>query len=308
MTGENDAAAVAADAAATADFAAGFAEEAPKTIPPEKHPPEQQSAPSQGATKHAREGTRTAREGTEPARDAPEYVQISRKEWDETRAAHAKLAGYDQQLSKAFGALGNQAKLINELRTQQPATPTLRKIEIPKDAFAEMQRDFPELAQQISAALEKSLSGLSGTGAADADPAKLESLVAEITAKHTAKHEMEKLDDAHPGWREIVGATDAIRERPNQANPFRKWLTTKDAAYQTRINSSLSAAVIGRAINLFRTETKASGKPGVATENRSPHDQARADRIRGAVQPRGDAGAAGKPNDDDEFLAGFNSR
>jgi hypothetical protein len=228
---------------------------------------------------------------------APEYVQITAKDWAEIKAAAAKTASYDQQLSKAFGTIGNLQKLVNGFQTQTPAG---RKIEIPKDAFAAMERDFPELAQQTRAALESALSGMSGTGAADVDATKIESML----ASYTSKREVEALEDAWPDWREIVGAVDVTKEQPNPDNPFRKWLATKDAAYQARLNGSQSAAVIGRAIRSFQNETKAAPKPAV-----KPRDEARAERIRGAVQPRGDnAGAAAGKSDDDEFLAGFNSR
>ena len=85
---------------------------------------------------------------------------------------------------------------------------------------------------------------------------------------------------------------------------FRRWLATKGTAYEARISGSESSDEIGRAIRLFQTETKGSPKAAA-----TPRDTARAERIRGAVQPRGDnAGAPPGKSDDDEFLAGFNSR
>ena len=264
-----------------AEFGAGFeGEKATGKVPakPEK--------PAAAATPQPKE---------EPGQ---EHVQITRKEWDEVRAAAARTASYDSQFSRAFGTLGNLQKLVNGFQAQTPAG---RKVEIPKDAFAAMERDFPELAQQTRAALEAALSGMSGTGATDADPARLEGML----ATYTAKREIEALEDVYPDWREIVGAVDITREQPNADNPFRKWLATKDIAYQNRINGSESAAVIGRAIRTFQNETKAAA-PRV---NGTPRDTARADRIRGAVQPRGDnAGVPAGKSDDDEFIAGFNSR
>lgn len=216
------------------------------------------------------------------------------------RAIAAKTAGYDNQLSKAFGTIGNLQKLVNGMQAQ---TPSGRKVEIPKDAFAAMERDFPELAAQTRAAIEAALTGVTGTGgaAAEADPAKMEAMLAAIQAKR----EIETLEDAYPEWRTIVGAVDVTKEQPDATNLFRKWLATKDAAYQNRLNSTESAAVIGRAIRLFQSETKAAAKPGPV----KPRDEARAERIREAVQPRGDnAGAAAGKSADEEFEAGFNSR
>jgi len=279
---DEDAKAALADAQENDELAAGFANEPTK---PDK--PEPAAAP-EGATVAAEE--------------VPEYVQISAKDWADVRAAAAKTASYDAQLSKAFGTIGNLQKLVNGF---QANTPRGGKVEIPKDAFAEMERDFPELAQQTRKAIEAALAGVtSGSAAAEVDTGKIEGML----ASYTSKREIEALEDAYPDWRTIVGAVDGTSQQPDPANAFRKWLGTKDATYQARINASESAAVIGRAIRRFQDETKAaasSQQPAVT----KPRDDARAERIRSAVQPRGDnAGAAAGKSEDEEFLAGFNSR
>lgn len=247
-----------------------------------------------------------------PARDAaqteaeppPEYIQITAKDWADVRAAAAKTASYDQQLSKAFGTIGNLQKLVNGFQAKQvqEAPPAERKFQISPAAFAEMEKDFPELAQQTRAALEAALSGLPGANGAEVDATKIESML----ANYTSRREIEALDDVYPEWRTIVGQVDITKEQPDPENPFRKWLSTKEATYQDRVLSSESAAVISRAIRLFQKETA----PVPAKSNGAvPRDTARADRIRAAVQPRGDnAGAAAGKSDQDEFEAGFNSR
>ena len=162
-----------------------------------------------------------------------------------------------------------------------------------------MERDFPELAAQTRSALEAALSGITGTGASDVDPAKLES----VMASYTAKREIEALEDAYPEWRTIVGAVGA-GEQPDPDNAFRKWLAGKDTIYQQRVNATESAAVISRAIRLFQKETAPAAKV-----NGTPRDTARAERIKAAVQPKGDGAAApASRSDDDAFLEGFNSR
>jgi hypothetical protein len=284
MADEKPDTAAADDAQAQADFGSGFTGVEGKTA---AQPTGKPDKPEPAATPRAE------------ATPAPEYVQITAKDWADVRAAAAKTASYDQQLSKAFGTIGNLQKLVNGFQAQTPAG---RKIEIPKDAFAAMERDFPELAQQTRAALEAALSGLPGTGANDVDPGKIETML----ASYTSRREIEALEDAYPEWRKIVGAVDVTREQPDPNNPFRKWLSTKDVAYQNRVNGSESAAVIGRAIRTFQNETKAVPKLNGTT----PRDIARADRIRSAVQPRGDnaGAAAGGKSDDDMFEEGFRSR
>jgi hypothetical protein len=267
------------DAQENADFGAGF--EGKAVEPPAK----------------AQEPAETPRA---EAVETPEYVQITAKDWAEVRAAAAKTASYDQQLSKAFGTIGNLSKQLAEQKAAGQPAPTARKFEISKDAFAAMEKDFPELAQQTRAALEAALSGMPVAGGAEIEPAKIESML----ATYTSRREIEALEDSHPDWREIVGAVGRDQQ-PDQSNPFRKWLATKDTAYQARINGTESAAVISRAIRSFQNETKTAAPQAAA----KPRDDARAERIRSAVQPRGDnAGGPAAKNDDDEFMAGFNSR
>lgn len=272
-------------AAEDADFGAGFA--GTGTKPTDKPAKPDKPEPAE----------------TPQAEEVPEFVQISAKDWAEVRAAAAKTASYDSQLSKAFGTIGNMQKMLNEQRaaaTPAAAAAVAKKFKIDPEAFADMRRDFPELAAQAEAAIEKALSGLPGPGANDADPAKLETLLAQF---HSAR-EIKALEKEYPDWRERVGAI-SVGEQPNPDHPFRKWLGTKDAAYQNWINGSESAEVLSRAIRTFERETKAaSAKPAVAQR-----DTARAERIKAAVQPRGDnAGAAAGKTDQDEFESGYNSR
>jgi hypothetical protein len=272
-----------------AEFAAGFegktAEKIEKTTPPATDTPPPADTPQADAD------------------PAPEYVQISKKEWDEIKAAAARTASYDKQFSRAFGSIGNLHKLLEERKadaTSPASTPAAaRKVEVPKDAFAAMERDFPELAQQTRAALEAALSGLP---VADVDATKIESMM----ASYHARREREALEDAYPDWRKIVGAVDITKEEPDPENPFRKWLATKDKSYQDRINGTESSAVMGRAIRLFQNETKAAAQPKPAATPPRTSDGRFVERTRAAVQPRGDgAGVPAGRSEQDEFEAGF---
>ena len=283
----------AAEAVEQADFESGAAMETPA--------PKGTAKPGAAAT----EKPDAAAVEEKPAvvvEPKPEYVRVTRKDWDDVRAAAAKTANYDSQFSRAFGTLGGLQKALTALQT---GTPRGGKIEIPKDAFAAMERDFPELAQHTRSALEATLRGLTGTGAADPDPEALTKLITEHSAKIRADAEIESLEDAYPDWGKIVGKVDVLKgEKPDPANAFRKWLATKDAAYQTRLNSTHSAAVISRAIDRFQAETKAPGR--VAPTLEAQLADARRGRIAGAVKPRGDGGQAqGPATGEDEFAAGF---
>jgi hypothetical protein len=229
--------------------------------------------------------------------EKPEYQRVLKKDWD---ALVARTTSHEAQFSKAFGTIGNMQKLVNGL---QAGTPTGRKVEIPKEAFAAMAREFPELAELNRTALQSALEGMTGTGggAAELDETRLEHFFAD----RTVKRELKNLADEFPDWQQIVGAV-AVGQAPDLAHPYRKWLATKDASYQARVNASESADVIARSIRLFQREINAA-KPA---PGQRPRDEARVARIAGAMQPRGDNAGVGiaAPTDDEQFEAGFNSR
>lgn len=267
------------DAQGSADFDAGFEG---KPAEPSAKKPEPAATPRVEATA------------------APEIVQVTAKEWAEIKAAAAKTASYDQQLSRLFGTTGNIQKLLNDAKAAQSAQPAVaREFKISPKAFEAMERDFPELAQQTRAALEAALSGMPGTGA-DVDAGKIEAMLATTIAKR----EVDAMEEEFPDWFKIVGRPAAPGEPADHTTGFRKWLATKDADYQVRINNTESPPVLSRAIRQFQRETKAAPSTPV-----TPRSDARADRIRAAVQPKGDnAGAAPGKTDEDEFEAGFKSR
>jgi hypothetical protein len=245
-----------------------------------------------GAGFGAKEVAKPVKEKPEPAPTTqvkddpkPEYVQLTKAEADELRAAAARTTDHERQFSKAFGTIGKLQQLVNELQTN-------KKAELSATAFTKLKEQFPELAEMTREAVENALSGRN-----DPDPDALTRLLAEKT---TAR-EIEVLEDAYPDWKTIVGAV-APGEQPDANNPFRKWLATKDEPYQKRISDSESAAVITRAITLFQKET---AKPP-ARQQPSARDAARREVLTAAVQPKGD-GAPSTNSDslDAAFSAGF---
>jgi hypothetical protein len=272
------------DLQAQADFEAGVAME----TPPAKKPthvakgddPEPKKADAQPAE--------------QPAVPKPKYARVTEEQWAESAKRTESL---QQQLFKAFGTLGDMQKVVKSLQSD---TPRGQKVEIPKDAFAEMEKDFPELARQVRAGVEASLRGTSGTGPSNAqvDPEAMQKAVAE----YTTKIEVEALEDAYPDWREIVGAVDITKHAPDATNAYRKWLAGKDAAYQAKINGTQSAAVIARSIQAFQADTK-------SPQAVSQKAQMRAVRVADAIQPRGDGGPpAASKTENDDFEEGFKSR
>lgn len=286
------AASVDADAQADSDFSAGFTLDSP---PAEIPAPIEPASKPESVADPAPEVPVTA----EVAQ--PKHVQLTQEQFDSLQANATKTAAIEAQLSKVFGTMGDMQQVVRKLQT---ATPAGMSIEIPKDAFTDMEKDFPELATLTRTGLEKALKGIRGTGANAAETPDPESIQRLISAA-IAKREVTMLTDTHPNWREIVGAVETPGTH-NTENGFRKWLATKDAAYQHKINATESARVIAEAIDKFETETAARPRPA---PNPAPKIAARADRIREAIQPKGDGKQpAPSKTADDDFNEGYRER
>lgn len=262
------------------DFNAGYAEQ---TAPAKDPKPE-------GSKE---DGTALAATKPEPA-PAPEYIQITKSDWDRVTAAADKTAGIEGQLAKVFGTVGNVKQIVDQLKA---ATPQGVAIEMPADLLSELEEEYPELAPRLKGVFEKAFKGIRGTApaAAQIDP---EAIGKAVTDRYV-KAEAEALDDAHSDWREIVGAVSDGNYDAN--HPFRKWLATQAADYQTKVNTTNSSAVISRAIDRFK-----AANPASAPKQPAPKDTARQDRIRAALTPKGDGGQpGGAKTADDYFNEGF---
>lgn len=293
------------DKQAELDLISGFESETPPPANPAQGKPavEPAKAPDLKPIKAAKE-KEPAAPAPVLAAVAPEYVQLTKAEHASLTAAAAKTAGFEAQLSKAFGTIGNMQQIVNKLQSQ---TPSGEKVEVPKVAFAKLRESFPEVADLLETDMAEALKGIRGTGSDDTKPEPVVDLDALTKAAKAidTQRQIETLEDDHPTWREIVGTVDSEgKHDPNI--PFRKWLVTQPVEYQTKINATTSAAVIAKAIDKFQASIKTAtpSAPAVPT----PKAVAQKGRIEGAVQPKGDGGQpppAKTANDD--FTEGFRS-
>lgn len=225
----------------------------------------------------------------------PEFVQITREQFNALEAAAQKVTAIEGQVSKVFGTLGNVQETVKKLSTgPKMAIPA----EVLAEAYADMKKDFPELAAHSETALKRIFEKVAlEAGGSPLSEAALKKLVQDQAIAYQA----EALADSYPDWREIVGPVDS-EDRHDPSNPFRQWLAKQDTGYQHKVNSTNSAAVIERAITRFRKETAKPAMPVTPL----PKVTRQLARIRGAVQPRGDGGAPGPTRTaDDDFSAGF---
>lgn len=282
------------DKQAQADFDSGIEAE---TLPPAK--PAAEVKPP--AVEPAKVEPKPQAQPTVEAKPAPKYVQITEDQYRRLEEVATKVGTLDSKFDKAFGTVGDMQQVVKKL---QAATPAGMSIEIPKDAFAEMAKDFPELAAHFQTGLDKVLKNVRGTAPSTAtapDSDAIQKLIDAGVTAATRRNEEAALNDTYSNWREIVGTVDNEgRHDPN--NEFRKWLTTQDVGYQHLINSTDSSQIISRAIGKFLQFKSAAPKPTVT----APHVAARQNRIAAAVQPKGDGGQPSPSKSaDDEFNAGF---
>lgn len=286
------------------DFEAGFenpSEKTPLAPKPEGEEDEPKDPPVED-----KEGDDAPKDPPDPVDPppppTPEYVQITKEQFAKLEAAAAKTETFESQLNKAFGTIGGMKEIVEQLRSKTPEGVT---VEIPADAFKEMEDEFPDVAKHMRSALEKTLKGVRGTGDSKAivDP----EVVGKIVADGIKQREMETLEDTYPDWKEIVGAVDSA-DKADPNNPFRKWLGAQPADYQKKINETHSASVLARAIDRFKDATKTPPPPPPPPKDPAPKAAARKERIAAAVQPKGDGNAPPPTKtDDDSFEEGFRS-
>lgn len=269
------------------DFAAGFEGTKPAVRTPAESSGEPATVTDSGPPAAEKPSDVQTPEPETPAA-APNYIQITKEQFDGLQSAASKTTSLEEQLTKAVASVDGVQQIVTKLQSE---TPKGLAVDLPADLLADMEKDFPELAGHVRKALERALKeGLKGTASPEKDWDKL----IEVAVN---KREIEKLDDAHPTWREIVGAQN------DPSNAYRQWLTKRDAAYQAKINSSNSAWVIRRSIDRFHKET---AKPATAEAKPSAKVIERKEIIKAALQPKGD-GRAPPPSksSDDEFNEGF---
>lgn len=254
------------EAKVDAAFDAGFGNTPPAAIPSAKVANEPVPTPTPAATPPA------------PVPEKPQYVRLTKQDWDNTKAAAGKVSSLESQLAKLTGSLPKADQIVQTVMASMRSG----ELSVSDDDFAEMAADFPELAKTTRSALEKIFkkAGIRGSDP-NASPANAVNVKAEFETLMTAK-EMNALTKRHPDWSIIVGRPSAEGEGPTK-NDFRSWLARQPADYQKEISETDSPAEVHSAIDMFK-----------ASQNRrsaaSGSDRAAARRavIEDAVTPRAD--------------------
>lgn len=237
----------------------------------------------------------TASNETETQADdpVPEYVQITRQQFEDMQTRLGKIDDLQTAYAKTSGSIGNLNQIIERL---QAATPKGQKVEFTADDVADLTSEFgDELGAAQLKVLQKISGKLNGTGAAF-DPAQVDSVVqARIAESSKGLREevstairQEMLSDLHPDWTTVRGTPE-----------FLAWKDKLPSDAKNTLNTTNSVSYLAGKLTEFKDSLK---KQKSATDKGNLRQKVMAS----AVQPTGDGGHAQAKSADDDFHSGFN--
>jgi hypothetical protein len=233
----------------------------------------------------------------------PEFVQITKADWEKIQTETASVAELRQEITKrfdtTFGKMGGLERTLTQL---QQNTPVGQPIVVTEADLQELKDDgFPDLTVSMAKGLTKIFSKFKGT----ATPEPID-LVAQVTPlvqqgiaaaqkEWEAKTAIERLTDLHENWRDITGPKDSQTE-------YRTWLSKQTDG--SKVLESDNPREVGKSITKFLEEKKQAE----AAKAVPPKTNGRSQRLAEAVPARGGSGAAPghtQPSEDEQFEAGF---
>jgi hypothetical protein len=233
----------------------------------------------------------------ETVTQAPEYVQITKQDFERLNAAATAIdeikADSKRQFDSAFGKIGGMQQVLQQIQGQ---TPSGQAVELDESDFAELKEQWPELADLTLKGFNKALAKLKGTGAPAAS-IDVDKLVAERVAPELDKVRQEyraELTDLrmrvhHADWKTVLNS-----------DAFIAWEKTLPQEEREQFLNSSDPDYVAGTISKFKTsQTEAQAK---ARKNAT-----RQELIDAAVTPRGSGGHPSVKTDEDDFYAGFNS-
>lgn len=209
-----------------------------------------------------------------------------------------------KEAKKSFQSLsGTVGNLRQELDSIKRVTP----IELTDADFAELVKEFPEIAPSVKKGFSGVLKRLIGMnapkGAGDEEIKK--AIFAAVNAR-----ESEVLEDEFPDWKDTVGKV------ADTEHPYRKWLAVQTPQYQDKLAKTFSGSVIARSIRRFQAEQERAVKEKAEADRKAAEADAakkagngRTAALRAAVQPKGDGGglapAKGEQTEEEAMEQGF---
>lgn len=295
-----------AEANADAAFGAGFGVTPPAVIPPAKVEDKPVIDPAKPEAKPA-----PLVPGPKP--EKPEYVRVTRQDWDRHNAMFGKVASLEGELAKMKGSMPNGEAIIQQaIEKVRAETPAGQAVEFSKEDLAEIAEDYPDMAERLLKVLNRGK--VKGTGPSEpakapssgiAEPIDIGKAVEAEFTKREAKQkadaleaEMKALAEAHPKWRETVGAPAVTGGEPVQTE-WRKWATTNDQAALTTDSPAELQASIAK-FTASQTAPVTPPKPDKGEVRRAVIADAATPKLDGNAPPLNQP-----PSAEDAFKSGF---
>ena len=247
------------------------------------------------------DGTETPPENDEHESDgaAPEYIQVTKQDWEDTKARLIEIDNLKTAHAKTSGSIGTLNQVIEQLKSQTKAG---APVELTDDIVDGLKSEFgDELSAAMLGVLKKAAPAMRGNGTAF-DPIQIrKEAKAEAEATYSARRIAElqqELTEEHPDWATVRGTQE-----------FKDWQASLKEDERTRLNTSNSVTYLSRKLSEFKDSQKKKQQTAVADAEKKriaeTKGNARRQAMQDAVQPKGDGGHAPAKTEVDDFHAGF---
>lgn len=235
----------------------------------------------------------TTEEKAEVEPSPPEFVQVTKADFDKLMAAAARIdeinATTEKQRDQVFGKLGGIERTLQQLQQSQPVS---------DEDMAQLREAYPDLADL--SLFQKLRAGADVSGMQE----RVEAAVAEANERTRRAFETRLLTRDHPDWKQVVGVPEKAGD-PIPDTEYRRWLSAQPEDYRNQVGSVWDADVVGESIRRFKEQAKAAAKADGERRARDAAAEQRRSRLAAAVPAKGDAVPA--VADTDPFLAGYTS-
>jgi hypothetical protein len=233
---------------------------------------------------------------TPPEEKQPEYVQVTKSDFDKLMANAARIdeinATVVKQRDDAFGRIGRLEAALNEMRqSSQNGT-------VSDEDLAELAQEYPDLAGLSVFKKLRAAGGIDPDAVGRIVQERVESANASAREQTRREFETRLLTRDHPDWRQVVGVPAKAGD-PIPDTEYRRWLAAQPEEYRAEVGSVWDADVVGASIKKFKESAKAKAAPNPAADQRRS-------RLAAAVPAKGDADPA-SPAEPDPFEAGYQS-
>jgi hypothetical protein len=226
----------------------------------------------------------------EPA-PPPEPALIAGMTEEQIKEAVAKAAEVDklkEQQAKLFGTIGNFKQTLDQLKSAPK--PTAAQVQLTKEKFARLSKDFPEMAELIAADLNEALQG----AAVGADASQFEgvvqqrvsSAVDQVKTEIQQQYEAKLLAIQHKDWRQVV-----------TSNEFAQWTQTLPEDVRNELGSTWDSTFLGDKLTEFKAWKQQSATSA----------QTKQKRLEAAITPKGTPTTGSNQSEYDAFVSGFKS-